>query len=145
MVYKDSVSYYTDKRLCRSGIILSSSNSEEQLLTSYDIAGLNLKHIALVVLPNCKSGMGDITNDGIIGLQRAFKEAQVGTILMSLWDVDDYATSLFMVEFNKQCLDGENIYNALKKTQQYLRSYTDDNGVKLFESPYYWAGFVLLD
>lgn len=145
LVYKDSVSYNTDKRLCRSGIILSSSSSEEQLLTSYDIAGLNLKHIALVVLPNCKSGMGDITNDGIIGLQRAFKEAQVGTILMSLWDVDDYATSLFMVEFNKQCLDGENIYNALKKTQQYLRSYTDDNGVKLFESPYYWAGFVLLD
>lgn len=145
LAYKDGVSYYTDKRLTRSGIILSSSNSDEQLLTSYDIARLNLKHIALVVLPNCKSGMGDITNDGIIGLQRAFKEAQVGTILMSLWNVDDYATSLLMVEFYKQCLDGENIHSALKKAQRYLRSYTDDNGVKLFESPYYWAGFVLLD
>ena len=145
LVHNDSFGSLTDKRMCRSGIMLSSSNSKEQLLTSYDIAGLNLKNVSLVVLPNCKSGMGDVTNDGIIGLQRAFKEALVGTILMSLWDVDDLATKLFMVEFYRQCLYGEGIHDALKKAQIYLRNYTDGDGVKLFESPYYWAGFIILD
>lgn len=140
----------TDARLIRSGIVLSSNGSKEQehnseILTSYDIAGLNLNNVQLVVLPNCKSGLGDITKDGVIGLQRAFKEAQVGTILMSLWNADEISTRLLMVEFYKNYLSGKSLHQSLQEAQDYIKNYTDDSGTKLFASPYYWAGFVLLD
>lgn len=137
----------TDRRLVRSGIVLSSSpeNQGINILSSYDIAGLNLKNVRLVVLPNCKSGNGDITKDGIIGLQRAFKEAQAGTILMSLWNADDIATRLLMVEFYRNYLSNNDIHRSLHNAQIYIRNYVDEKGIKVFESPYYWAGFIILD
>ena len=137
----------TDKRLVRSGIVLSSSpkDQEVEILSSYDIAGLNLKDVQLIVLPNCKSGSGDITKDGIIGLQRAFKEAQAGSILMSLWNADDIATRLLMVEFYRNYLSGKNIHRSLQDAQKYIKNYVDEKGNKMFESPEYWAGFIILD
>ena len=115
------------------------------ILSSYDIAGLNLKDVQLIVLPNCKSGSGDITKDGIIGLQRAFKEAQAGSILMSLWNADDIATRLLMVEFYRNYLSGKNIHRSLQDAQKYIKNYVDEKGNRMFESPYYWAGFIILD
>ena len=137
----------TDKRLVRSGLILSSStnNAQDQILTSYDIASLNLNNIGLIVLPSCQSGLGDITRDGVIGLQRAFKEAQVDAILMSLWDADDFSTRLLTVEFYKNIVSGLNLHESLQNAQEYIKNYEDESGNRLFESPYYWAGFVLLD
>lgn len=137
----------TDKRLVRSGIVLSSSpkDQEVEILSSYDIAGMNLKDVQLIVLPNCKSGSGDITKDGIIGLQRAFKEAQAGSILMSLWNADDIATRLLMVEFYRNYLSGKNIHRSLQDAQKYIKNYVDEKGNRMFESPYYWAGFIILD
>ena len=146
----DKGNYETDTRLVRSGIILSLSennglDNNTGILTSYDIAGLNLYKIGLVVLPNCKSGIGDITKDGIIGLQRAFKEAQAGTIIMSLWNADEISTRLLMVEFYRNYLFGTDIHQSLHIAQNYIKNYKDENGIKLFESPYYWAGFIMLD
>ena len=136
----------TDHRLARSGIILSSQTQEEHcILTSYEIAALNLENLELVVLPSCKSGQGDITKDGIVGLQRAFKEAKAGSILMSLWDADDISARLLMVEFYRNLLKGNSKQQSLKLAQQFIRDYTDEKGNKLFDSPYYWAGFILLD
>lgn len=140
----------TDKRLIRSGIVLSSNNKKTStqdtgLLSSYEIANLNLRDVQLIVLPNCKSGSGDISKDGIIGLQRAFKEAQVGTMLMSLWNADDIATRLLMVEFYRNYMSGKSIHCSLQDAQNYIKNYEDENGNKLFESPYYWAGFIILD
>ena len=147
MKIMDNSKYNTDKRLVRSGIVLSSFASDDELdvLSSYDIASLNLKDVKLVVLPNCKSGSGDITKDGIIGLQRAFKEAQASSILMSLWNADDISTRLLMVEFYKNYLSGKTIRHSLKDAQKYIKNYVDESGNRMFESPYYWAGFIILD
>ena len=144
-----------DKSLNRSGLILSSNssfvsgidleNNNDGILTSYEISKLDLQNVDFVVLSSCQSGLGDITKEGVFGLQRAFKEAGVKTIMMSLWNVDDLSTKLLMVEFYKNYLAGKSKHESLRQAQQYVRDYKDENGNKLFDNPHYWAGFILLD
>ena len=93
----------------------------------------------MVVLAACETGLGDVTGEGVYGLQRGFKKAGINSIVMSLWKVDDDATRLLMTEFYNHLLSGYPKIEALKKAQMYVRMQ------KGYEDPYYWAGFILLD
>ena len=64
---------------------------------------------------------------------------------MSLWIVDDYATRLFMIEFYRSYINGNSKIQSLLKAQRFIKEYKDDDGIRIFEDPYYWAGFILLD
>lgn len=118
--------------------------AEDGILSAKEISHLDLSNTDLVVLSACQTALGDITNDGVAGLQRGFKIAGVKSVLMSLWKVDDAATYLLMKQFYKSLFAGKNKQQALKDAQNYLRSYTVGN-----EHPYndihYWGAFVLLD
>lgn len=103
---------YTDA-MSLSGLVLSGGNAAwlgkklpigvlGGILTANDIARLDLGNTDMVVLSACKSGQGKATSEGLYGLQRAFKKAGVGTIVMSLWGVSDKVTSEFMVAFYEQ-------------------------------------------
>lgn len=140
-----------DADLTHSGLLLSGANKvlrgellqenqEDGILTAKEIAGTNLCSFNLVVLSACKTGLGNITPEGVFGLQRGFKKAGVKTILMSLWDVDDGVTQLLMVEFYRLLLLGLPKIEALQKAQQYVRQQNFE-----YHKPYYWAGFVLID
>ena len=118
--------------------------AEDGILSAKEISHLDLSNTDLVVLSACQTALGDITNDGVAGLQRGFKIAGVKSVLMSLWKVDDAATYLLMKQFYKSLFAGKNKQQALRDAQNYLRSYTVGN-----EHPYndihYWGAFVLLD
>ena len=73
------------------------------------------------------------------------RQQAVGNILMSLWNADDISTRLLMVEFYKNYLSGKTIRHSLKDAQKYIKNYVDESGNRMFESPYYWAGFIILD
>ena len=109
------------------------------ILTSEEISKLDLSDVSMVVLSACQTGLGDIDNgaEGVIGIQRAFKLAGVHSLLMSLWKVDDNATSYMMQRFYSRMVSGDTKHNAFKTAQQEVR--------KRFPNPYYWAGFILLD
>jgi CHAT domain-containing protein len=113
-------------------------------LSAKEISHLDLSNTDLVVLSACQTALGDITNDGVAGLQRGFKIAGVKSVLMSLWKVDDAATYLLMKLFYKSLFAGKNKQQALRDAQNYLRSYMVGN-----ERPYndihYWGAFILLD
>lgn len=137
--------------LMRSGLMLSGSNLAYQghwsdlpfgvqdgVLYSKEISSLDLSSVDLLVLSACQTGQGDITGDGVFGLQRAFKQAGVNTIIMSLWKVNDTATQLFMSEFYKNWITREqNKRDAFKNAQNVVRN--------KYEEPEYWAGFIMLD
>lgn len=145
-----------DMALSRSGLLLSGAkfamdgntlpeDIEDGILTGREISYLDFSDLDLVVLSACDTGLGDIKDsEGVYGLQRAFKRAGANTIMMSYWKVDDTATQLFMTEFYRHYLDGESKVAALKAAQQYLRNYEED-GERIYDSPKYWAAFVLLD
>lgn len=108
------------------------------VLTAKEIATLDLHNADLVVLSACQTGMGEISGDGILGLQRAFKTAGVGTILMSLWQVDDSATRSLMTAFYRYWI-GKKLSKreAFRRAQKFVREQYQDR--------YYWAGFIMLD
>ncbi|MEI2695032.1 MAG: CHAT domain-containing tetratricopeptide repeat protein [Saprospiraceae bacterium] len=135
--------------MMNSGLVLSGANSfqsiqndtktEDGLLSAYEISHLDLSQTELVVLSACETALGDLKDiEGVYGLQRAFKLAGAGQMIMSLWQVPDRETKDFMLSFYKNWIsDTSSIRNAFKKTQLEFR--------QRFVNPYQWAGFVLLE
>lgn len=142
-----------DKSLMRSGLFMAGSDNAYQgrelpvglddgILTSHEIANIDLTGLDLCVLSACQTAQGDISSEGVYGLQRGFKKAGARSILMSLWEVDDEATSHMMTEFYRQWItNGKSKYKALELAKQSVKSHTE----KGWNDPHYWASFVLLD
>lgn len=139
-----------ESALFRSGVLLSganlalqgklgSQNIEDGVLTAHEISTLDFGDLDLVVLSACQTALGETSGDGVFGLQRGFKLAGAQSLLMSLWKVDDSATRLLMTLFYKELLKGKSKTEALQIAQKSVRNQEG------FESPVYWAGFILLD
>lgn len=116
-------------------------NDNDGILTALEISELNFKDLEMVVLSACQTGLGDINNEGVIGLLRGFKKAGAHTILMSLDKVDDESTKILMVEFYRNLMGGKTKLESLRNAQKYLRSV--ENGK--YDAPKYWASFIMLD
>lgn len=146
----DPIFKISDHPMLRSGLIMAAGNDawqgkqtqegkEDGILTAYEISQMNLSNTELVVLSACETGLGDIRgNEGVYGLQRAFKIAGAKYLIMSLWQVPDKQTSLLMTTFYKKWLEDKlTIPDAFHAAQKELR----DIGL----DPYQWAGFVLVE
>jgi len=95
----------------------------------------------MVVLSACDTGYGFYENgEGVISISRAFNYAGIPSTVMSLWKVDDEATSKIMTSFYKHLNEGETKDEALKNAKLDYLENTDD---PLLKHPYYWSGFVL--
>ncbi|MBK8562631.1 MAG: CHAT domain-containing protein [Saprospiraceae bacterium] len=137
--------------MIRSGLLLAGANHawqtgqplhpdlEDGILTAYEISQMNLQNTELVVLSACETGLGDIQgNEGVYGLQRAFKIAGAKYLVMSLWQVPDQETSVFMTQFYRHWLEDKmTIPDAFRAAQKEMR--------ERFINPYQWAGFVLVE
>ena len=111
---------------------------DDGLLTSKEIAEMNLDGADLIVLSACQTGVGQISGEGVFGLQRGFKKASAQTLLMSLWEVDDNATNELMTMFYKCLAEGMDRHDALHSAQNHVK-------VTCGTDPELWAGFILLD
>lgn len=134
--------------LRRSGLLMSGGQHiwmgeeipegiDDGILTAEEIAGLNLSNTDLLVLSACQTGLGEIGGDGVYGLQRGLKIAGVGTIIMSLWEVDDQTTSLMMQSFYRNLIKGKSKRESFAIAQSEVR--------KKYDEPKYWAAFIMLD
>ena len=136
--------------MLRSGLVFSGASIfldggdlpkdvDDGILTASELSAINLGDVDLVVMSACDSGLGEISSEGVFGLQRGFKLAGAKSLLMSLWKVDDHATYMLMTEFYKQYLSGKTKRQSLYLAQSILRESEE------FSSPYFWASFILLD
>lgn len=135
--------------LRRSGLILSGGERawlgeelpaevEDGILLAEEIATMDLRNVELVVLSACDTGLGEITSEGVFGLQRALKMAGVESIMMSLWKVEDQATALFMQRFYSEWMGGRSKREAFAEAQRSVRE-------EYSSAPEMWAAFILLD
>ncbi|MDQ3843383.1 MAG: CHAT domain-containing protein [Bacteroidota bacterium] len=133
----------------RSGLVLAGGNHawvgkpaipgrEDGILTAYEIAQMDLSNTDLVVLSACETALGDVQgNEGVIGLQRAFKMAGVKQMIVSLWSVYDEPTMELITLFYRNWLGGQSTREALRNAQLKMK--------EKYSDPYYWAGFVVIE
>lgn len=125
-----------------SGLVLSlvdeQGRPQEGFLRAIEIYNLDLP-VDLVVLSACQTANGgNLRGDGVGSLTRAFLYAGAKRVVVSLWSVSDKPTAALMARFYDGVLrQGLSPAAALREAQLSI------SRRKGWESPYYWAGFVL--
>jgi CHAT domain-containing protein len=128
-----------NKKPLRSSILLTLDDdpAEDGFLQMREIYNLSLNS-DLVTLSSCQTGLGQLINgEGIEGINRAFFYAGASSVLMSLWPVNDQATSQLMERFYFHLRSNKSIANALRQAKLELAS------SDVLSHPFYWAGFVI--
>ena len=134
--------------MLRSGLVFAGGNRawkgekvtkdiDDGIATSAEIANISLAGTDLVVLSACETGLGEVNDEGVFGLQRAFKKAGANTIIMSLWKVNDHITQMMMTSFYEHLLSGKSKRDSFRLAQQEIRAE--------YPNPYQWAAFIMLD
>lgn len=161
-----------DNSLWASGIALTGANveggkdcAEDGLFSARELSVLNLSNVRFVTLSACQTAQGIVSDEGPAGMLRALKKAGAGTIIATLWAVNDKSTRLFMKAFYQAWrLEREDIHTAFRQAQQALQQYafpqarrslpiavhrpTETSKPQLihpYQSPQYWAPFILID
>ncbi len=105
------------------------------LLTAGELLEMKL-NAELVVLSACKTGQGNITSDGVIGLSRSLVAAGVPSIVVSLWSVSDAPTADLMAKFYQNLDKTDDKAQALR--QAMLAT------MEQHPNPKNWAAFTLI-
>ncbi len=115
---------------------------EDGVLTAEEIAALDLGGVEWAVLSACDTGVGEMkAGEGVLGLRRAFGEAGAGTLIMSLWSVDDEATrewmqALYEARLVEKMSTAEAVREASLTVLRRRRAAGEST------HPFYWAAFV---
>lgn len=134
--------YLDSERAGLSALVLSlvdeQGRPQDGFLRAHELYNLNLP-AELVVLSACQTGLGkQIKGEGLIGLTRGFMHAGAASVAVSLWNVNDKATSELMTRFYLKMLKERQRPAAairLAQVEMWRQS--------AWQSPYYWAAFVL--
>ena len=91
----------------------------------------------LVTLSGCQSGVAEVTGaDDLLGLVRGFLYAGARSMLVSLWSVNDEATTDLMALFYHEWQQGATKSTALRQAMLGMRD--------RHPNPFHWAPFVLV-
>lgn len=144
----DYLNGYTDA-MSLSGLVFSGGNAAwlkkdipegvlGGVLTARDIANLNFKGTDLVVLSACRTAKGKATAEGLFGLQRAFKKAGAGTLILTLWKVRDSVAESFTTTFYKELFNhGGDKHLAFESTKSKMR--------QKYKDSFDWSCFIMID
>jgi len=135
-----------------SFLALGADGAADGSMTAEEIYRLNLD-ADLVVLSACRSGGGPVSADGVAAFARAFIYAGSPSVVASVWDVSDQATSSLIASFYRRWLAGASKSRALRAAQLQMltalragrmTATTAAGPIVLPEHPIFWAGFALI-
>jgi len=116
-----------------SGIVLA-----DGVLTARDILQHRLQ-ADLLVLSACESGMvGSLGGEELAGLSQVFLQTGIRSLLVSLWQVNDPATSALIQAFYIARQAGADKALALRQAMTQIQQ--DPR----WAHPYYWGAFILV-
>lgn len=135
-------------RTSASGLVMRNGNlswkaetiteDEDNILTSEEVETLSFPKLKLTVLSACETGLGELSADGVWGLQRAFRIAGSGSLICSLRQVKDNGAADFMAEFYRQAATGLSIHDAFYNARKELLSHDQTNKEV-------WSSFILIE
>ncbi len=147
----------------RSALALTPAAPSDGFLTALEVMQIPMA-TDLVVLSACETGKGKyVEGEGTLGLTRSFMFAGAGSVLCSLWKVDDEATRALILKFYelwnaKDAAKRMDAAAALKAAQAHVRTFetkvvdpdasrkarrTVTKTVRPWAHPHYWAAWVL--
>ena len=134
--------YLDSERAGLSALVLSlvdeQGRQQDGFLRAHELYNLNLP-AELVVLSACQTGLGkQIKGEGMIGLTRGFMHAGAARVVVSLWNVNDKATSELMTRFYQKLLKEQQAPAAALRSAQ-----VEMWKQKTWQAPYFWASFVI--
>jgi len=140
--------YFDTEDPTNSGLVLyqisgNTANINDVYLTIPEIAALDLD-AKIVILSACETGLGKPkVGEGMVGLVRAFMVAGASGVGVSLWRIDDEATSFFMEKLYRKTLEeGKQFREAYKEVKEVFRSGALGFG---YIRPYYWAPYIIYE
>lgn len=129
--------------MMRSGVVMAGSpeisidSDNDGLLLAREIADMNLSGTDIVFLSACQTAQGEITGDGVFGIQRGLKQAGVDTIIMTLWEVDAMMSIEIVEEFYRALAEpGTTKREAFRKARNTVREKFPNKD---------WAAYIMLD
>jgi CHAT domain-containing protein len=142
---------HTDDPLLRSRLLLAgadcrkwsdANHTDTGVLTAKDLAGLNLSNVSSLILHACKTGTGSEVkvDEGVLGLRRAVHTAGAGSIVMTLWEVDDLRTQPWMTDLFERRYKRERRESLVEAVNGATRDRYEALGPDAH--PYWWGGFV---
>jgi CHAT domain-containing protein len=154
----------TENPLLRSGLVLCGANRssdakavdaegsdgaqseaasvEDGWLTAYEVAGLDLRGVELVVLSACNSGRDQVSSgESVAGLRTAFLAAGAKSLVASLFEVPDKETAELMQQFYGGVAAGKSPLDALHDAE--LAAVDRRRKQHGAAHPFFWASFVV--
>lgn len=159
-----------DKTMSKSGLTFAGlltaltnrkfdKNLFDGILSAAEFSKLDMNGVELATLSACQTGLGEITSDGVYGMQRGLKQAGVKSMMISLWSVTNYSSSLFYKHFYQALSQQENksFHDALKiareklSKEKYIEKYLDlisldeEVNIKYLGLPRHTHQYILID
>jgi CHAT domain-containing protein len=117
----------------------SGKGGEDGFLNTYEVYTVPVNAM-MVVLSSCNTGTGKlVSGEGILSLARGFLFAGSRSVVMSMWEVEDYSASAVVKSFYRNMRGGQSKSAALRNARlSFLRKADQTRS-----HPYYWAALVI--
>src|SRR5262249_19666699 len=117
-------------------------DAEDGILTTEEVAALDLSGVSWAVLSACETGVGDVVpSEGVLGMRRAFRIAGARTLITSLWSVQDASTRQWMQAlYRARFARGLATDEAMRRASLELIEDRSRHGKSTH--PFYWGAFV---
>ena len=132
-IYNDIKPLSGDEFMSKSGLLFAGSantltdhsfdeNMFDGVLSAEELSKQDFSKTGLIVLSACQTGLGHLTEDGVYGIQRGLKLAGANAMILTLWSVDDYSSSVLMRYFYEELekQSQKDIHSAFLKARQRL-------------------------
>ena len=130
-----------------SGLAMSipevSTDGQDGRLIANEIANLDIE-ANMVMLSACQTGLGKLYGgEGVVGLNQSLFIAGANATIVSLWPVNDYATSIMVKELYRIANSNGGDYASalLQVKRNFISGSYNKDGMDLTH-PIYWAPFV---
>jgi tetratricopeptide (TPR) repeat protein len=136
--------YNTRARAGQSFVALTPGSGNDGFLTVAELMSDSTVKMSgtLVALSACETGLGNISEaEGTLGLARAFIAKGAKTVLVSLWNVSDNATTILMERFYAHWRKDS---DKPTKSESLRRAQNDVRGTTGFADAKFWAPFQLI-